>query len=109
MSTRREDLPVACTLTPGELASQRDDLLPGLLRRATARRKIVGGFAYAFAPADDLLRLVVDTIGRERRCCQFLRFQLTIEPALGPIRLDITGPSGTRDFLTDLQLSADRE
>jgi hypothetical protein len=38
-------------------------------------------------------------IDAERQCCQFLRFQLTVEAAGGPVVLDVTGPLGSRDFL----------
>ena len=35
----------------------------------------------------------------ERRCCAFLRFELTVEPGGGPVWLELTGPPGTREFL----------
>lgn len=95
--------PIACTLTPAAFTVQRDALLPGLLRRAAARHEIANGYAYTFAPADDLLHAIAGTLDRERRCCQFLRFQLIIEPALGPIRVEISGPTGTRDILASLE------
>jgi hypothetical protein len=41
-------------------------------------------------------------IDAERQCCRFLRFQLTVEPDLGPMWLEVAGPPGTADFLTDL-------
>jgi hypothetical protein len=34
-----------------------------------------------------------------RQCCQFLRFQLTVEAAGGPVVLDVTGPAGSQEFL----------
>ena len=41
-------------------------------------------------------------IDAERRCCRFLRFRLTVEPDEGPMVLELTGPEGTRDFLSVL-------
>jgi hypothetical protein len=38
-------------------------------------------------------------IDLERQCCPFLRFELKVLPANGPIWLELTGPEGTRDFL----------
>jgi hypothetical protein len=38
----------------------------------------------------------------ERECCPFLRFNLRLEPGEGPIWLELTGPSGTKDFLNSL-------
>jgi hypothetical protein len=41
-------------------------------------------------------RRIIDS---ERSCCSFLRFQLTAEPATGPVTFDETGPPGTREVL----------
>jgi hypothetical protein len=38
-------------------------------------------------------------VNAEFLCCRFLRFTINIEPAEGPITLDITGPPGTREFI----------
>ena len=38
----------------------------------------------------------------ERQCCRFLRFRLTVEPNLGPIVLELSGPPGTEEFLASL-------
>lgn len=46
MNQEREvsaSLPIACTLTPAELAAMRSGLLPGLLARASAREAVGGG------------------------------------------------------------------
>jgi hypothetical protein len=49
-----------------------------------------------------MLDLIARAIDAERQCCRFLTFHLTVEPDLGAFVLDLTGPSGTRDFLSDL-------
>lgn len=94
--------PVACTLTASELRARRDGLLPGLLARADAREMVDGGFRWRFDPADGLMRELAGVIDAERRCCPFLRFLLAVEPAGGPIWPEVTGPEGTRDFLSTL-------
>jgi hypothetical protein len=38
-------------------------------------------------------------IDLEHQCCPFLKFRLTVEPGAGPLRLELTGPDGTKDFL----------
>lgn len=94
--------PIACTLTPGQINACRDHLLPGLSKRAQSIEFLPDGYRLTFAAATDTLQAIAATIDRERQCCQFLRFQLTIEPTGGAIALDVTGPDGTRDFLDDL-------
>ena len=41
-------------------------------------------------------------IDAERQCCRFLRFDLRVEPDVGPIALELTGPEGTEAFLEAL-------
>ncbi|HEY7500229.1 MAG TPA: hypothetical protein VH740_17030 [Vicinamibacterales bacterium] len=92
--------PIACTLTPEQVSGRRDELLPGLLARARNVEMLPNGCRVTFAASTDLLRAIADTIDRERQCCQFLQFTLTIAPAGGDFVLDVTGPDGTREFLS---------
>ena len=96
------DLPIACTLTPAALKARREGLLAELLRRADTHEELRGGHRLQFAATDDLLPTIARTIDAERQCCRFLRFRITVEPDGGPIALELTGPSGTREFLSAL-------
>ena len=93
------DVPIVCTLQPGELNARAAELLPGVVAVAKARHAIDNGFRLEFHPDGNLLVAIVRMIDAERQCCRFLRFQLTVEPAGGPIVLDVTGPPGSREFL----------
>jgi hypothetical protein len=93
-------LPVVCTLTPDTIATRKADLLPGLVRRAQGVEDLTDGLRFKF-PADAWSTLA-STIEAERQCCRFLRFDITIQPDGGPIWLSLTGPPGTREFLTAL-------
>jgi hypothetical protein len=50
--------------------------------------------------SDEMLAAACELIAVERQCCQFLTFELTAEPGLGEIRLRLSGPPGTPEFLT---------
>ena len=96
------ELPIACTLQPGELSARAPDLLPGVARLANSRTPIKDGYRFEFAASSDCLHAIVAMIDAERQCCRFMRFQLTVEPGAGPLRLDVTGPAGTEEFLAGL-------
>jgi hypothetical protein len=96
------DVPVACTLGPAEFASRRDTLLPGLIARAAGSEALPDGMRWRFAPSQDLLIGLAAVIDAERRCCPFLRFQVVVEADGGSVWLAVTGPPGTREFLTHL-------
>jgi hypothetical protein len=93
--------PLACTLSRVEFESMREGLLPGLLAKADGKESIPTGFRWTFN-SPDLIREAAVVIESERRCCGFLRFVLTVEPGEGPMFFEVTGPSGTEDFLSGL-------
>jgi hypothetical protein len=95
-------VPVFCTLQPGEINARAAQLLPGLAALATSQHRIEEGYRFEFRASGEVLGAIATAIDAERRCCRFLRFQLTVEPENGPIRLDITGPVGTAAFLSSL-------
>lgn len=97
-----EDLPMVCTLSPEQLSAQRDVLLPGLLKRADERTVLERGYRMKFKPTPGLLDEIAGIVEQERGCCQFLRFQIIVEPSNGPIYLEVTGPPGTREILDSL-------
>jgi hypothetical protein len=53
-------------------------------------------------PSAETLHLIARAVEAERHCCRFLRFGMTVEPDGGPLFLDLTGPPGTRDFISAL-------
>lgn len=96
------DLPVACTLTPTAVRVRREGLLSELLGRAAAPEELPDGYRLRFGAEDDTLATIVQAVNAERQCCRFLRFRIAVEPDGGPISLELTGPSGTREFLAAL-------
>jgi hypothetical protein len=96
------DLPIVCTLAASDLRARRETLIPGLVNRAEQVDAVEDGYRFLFVATSDVLSAITQTIEAERHCCQFLKFQLTVEPAGGPITLTITGPSGTHEFLSAL-------
>jgi hypothetical protein len=94
------DLPVVCTLAPETIATRKAGLLPGLVRRADSREDILDGVRFRFP--GNALSAVATTVDAERQCCRFVRFNITVEPDGGPISLTLSGPPGTREFLSAL-------
>jgi hypothetical protein len=96
------DLPIICSLTPEALRARREGLLSDLLRRADAQEELPNGLRLRFPAADGTLSTLATTIEAERHCCRFLRFGIDVEPDGGPIFLELSGPPGTREFVTAL-------
>ncbi|MFN7940988.1 MAG: hypothetical protein U0X73_05290 [Thermoanaerobaculia bacterium] len=105
MATGKGDpgiLAIACELPAGERIARQESLLAGLVPLAATLEATADGYRLTFATSAGLVEKVVAAIAAERNCCRFFRFALDFEPNHGPIRLDVTGPAGTREFLTGL-------
>jgi hypothetical protein len=96
------DVPVACTLSPDALRVRREGLLADLLVRADSLELTADGLQVRFSSTSDALPAIARVVEAERQCCRFLRFVVTVEPAGGPIVLELSGPAGTREFLAAL-------
>ena len=101
------DLPIACRLTAPQLQARRSAVLQKVRLAVVEVRELEDGFAYSFPSDGDWLRELTGLIDLERQCCPFLQFRLTVEANGGPIWLEMTGPEGTKDFLTLWQVFAD--
>lgn len=93
-----DEKPIACSLTAAELERRRA-LVEALSSSISATEPIDDGYRLTFEGADDILTDIVNLIRLERKCCPFLRFQLTAAPHEGELVLTLTGPAGTRQFL----------
>jgi hypothetical protein len=96
------ELPVACTLSPDALNARRQGLLTRLLKQSSGQELLPDGLRLRFAASAETLASIAAAIEAERHCCRFLRFTVTVEPDEGPFTLDLTGPQGTREFITAL-------
>lgn len=92
----------SCSLSPGELRAKREQLLPGLFKRADKVSDLPNGLRLHFASRPGLLADIARIIEQEQVCCSFLRLALTVESGGGAITFEITGPPGTRETLKAL-------
>jgi hypothetical protein len=96
------DLPVACNLIPTELQERRSNVLSKVLSAVTETIELEEGFQYRFRSDGELISELGKLIQLEHRCCPFLTFRLTVEPADGSVLLEMTGPEGTKAFLAEV-------
>jgi hypothetical protein len=92
---------IACALDPAKL-EERKGVLWEILARAIERIATADGYQFSFDGETVSLKELMDVISLERKCCPFLRFVLTVEPGDGPVRLQLSGPEGTKEFLASL-------
>jgi hypothetical protein len=96
------ELPIACSLTDPEFQRRRQELLKTFETALLETKELEDGYGYRFPSDGDWIAELAQLITFERACCPFLRFNLRLEPANGPLWLELTGPEGTKDFLQSL-------
>ena len=82
-----------------EILELREEVLPLVLDIIKRVNESDEGYTLHFDSIDRPLTLLTRWLNLERIVNDFLRFQLCIESNQGPIRLELSGPSGTKDFL----------
>jgi len=58
------------------------------------------GYAYRFPSDDEWLNELMNLVRLERQCCPFLTFRISAEANGRAVWLELTGPSGTKEFLS---------
>jgi hypothetical protein len=96
------DLPIMCTLSPSASAVRKEGLLARIAAQCKQTIQLEAGYRFKFDPNEKTLLLIARMIDAERQCCRFLRFDLSVPPGGGQMSLEVTGPSGTREFLDAL-------
>ena len=96
------DLPVACSLMPAELQERRRTLLLKIRSVVSEVTELENGFRYQFPIDGDVLSELTKLIQLEHQCCPFRTFRLTIEAGTDLVSLEMAGPRGTKDFLTEV-------
>ena len=90
---------VTCKLTTPELQKRKATVIAELKLLVRNREEIDNGFSYKFDGTDEILDKLNDFIKTERLCCDFFKFQITVEDQTA--LLNITGPDGAMEFLKE--------
>ena len=95
------DLPLVCNMgvfTPAERAAHIQTTTE-LMQAIQEVQEVDNGYALMFPNETALIPRIAEFISKERLCCPFLKFTLTVDLNRAPISLSLTGPLGTREFL----------
>jgi len=93
------EIPKACTLSNADFRKREATLLAEFKLALIATEELDDGYGFRMGDRK-WLTIVAELISAERECCTFLKFELTTEPNMGPHMLRMTGPAGTKEFLT---------
>ena len=93
------DMPIACRLSDSEFRKREATLLAQFRSAVLSTEELADGYAVRILGDKKGMLLVCELILAERECCPFLTFELTAQPNMRPVRLRVTGPADSKDFL----------
>jgi hypothetical protein len=92
---------IACLLTEAELRERRAAVRHALQTATVEQRmELPDGYLFRFAPEPGLIERLATFVELERACCPFLTFAIEVSDNQGPVALRLTGPEGTKEFLS---------
>ncbi len=92
---------VSCTLTTEEMRHRKETVLASLKAQVVDRTELENGFALRFAGTDAAVDELTEFIKTERACCSFFLFGLTIAGDRSFASLQLTGPPGAKEMITE--------
>jgi hypothetical protein len=100
--TNLDKLSTACSLTSAELREREATLLTQFRAGIMKTEELQDGYAFHIPGDGDSIRQVAELIVAERECCPFLVFEVSALPNMGPVTVRVSGPAGTKEFLSSL-------
>lgn len=86
-------------ITKEEAGELRESVLAQVLDQIHTVLETEDGYTLNFGRQSESIDLVITFLKIERMCQPFLRMALVSESNEGPIKLEVAGPSGTKDFM----------
>ena len=98
--TNLDKLPIACSLTSTELREREATLLAQFRAAIVKTEELQDGYAFHIPGDGERIRQLTELIVAERECCPFLVFEVSAPPDMGPVTVGVSGPTGTKEFLS---------
>ena len=80
--------------------NRREELVSTLGHSLRELYELEQGYGMVFEPSTSTLAELVEFIALERLCCPFLNFELRVQEENGPVRLEMSGRDGVKQFLS---------
>jgi hypothetical protein len=74
-------------------------VMHGLTQKIESVRQIDNGYEFGLPNQTEIITRIAQFIAKERLCCPFLDFTLTVQSNNGPVSLRLTGPAGIHEYL----------
>jgi hypothetical protein len=91
---------LSCKLTTADKRARIETVIASLKKQVIETKELENGFAYKFIGSDKIIDELAEFVKTERLCCDFFSFNISVSGDATEAWLQITGPAGTKDFIT---------
>ncbi len=92
---------LTCKLTTPEMRERKATVLASLKKQIVSKKELSNGYAFQFKGTDALIDELAEFVKTERQCCDFFTFNLSFGEKDSAAWLEIKGPDGAKEFITD--------
>lgn len=94
---------ISCSLTSAELQERRTELKTEIFAHLIKKEEINQGFIYYFNDEEGMAENITELMLKEKACCPFFKFDLSILPFKKGIALKISGSKAVKELLQDFE------
>lgn len=100
--------PIACDLSAldSEALDDHEQVSETVLGSVTEIREQPDGYAFRLPSESEMIGTAATFIVRERLCCPFFDFALTVERDHGPVWLSVSGREGVKQYVENSVLQS---
>ncbi len=92
-----------CSLTSEDLLERKQHLKEKIFSKVTKKEESHNGYIYYFDDEPDLLNNALEFIQKEKACCPFFKFDVSILPFQKGFAVQISGSEEAFEFLKDFE------
>ncbi|MFK7770722.1 MAG: hypothetical protein AB8F94_01235 [Saprospiraceae bacterium] len=94
---------LSCSLTDGELIDRKLELKTKIFSKLKKKVELEDGFVYYFDDEEGLAATITEFMLKEKDCCPFFKFDISILPFEKGIAFQISGSNGVKEMLVDFE------
>lgn len=94
---------LSCSLTDEELIDRKLELKTKIFSKLKKKIELENGFIYYFDDEEGLAATITEFMLKEKDCCPFFKFDISILPFEKGIAFQISGSKGVKDMLLDFE------
>jgi len=101
MKATNQSNELSCKLSSKKLVKRKMTVLNNLKNQVLETKELNNGYAFRFPGSDDVLDQLNEFIKSERTCCDFFIYGLSISGDKSEAWLELTGPEGAKEFISE--------